>query len=79
MKRRTLALSSLVLAVLLLAALSACGSGGASAEAVKAASTAVDTILSVGTTQAFTDEAVPEADIKTILRAGLEDKALIIG
>ena len=32
---------------------------------------AVTTILSTGTTQAFTDEEIPEKDIQTILKAGL--------
>ena len=35
------------------------------------ADSAVDTILSTGTTQAFMDEAVSTDDLKTILRAGL--------
>ena len=35
------------------------------------ADTAVDTIMNVGTTQAFTDEAIPKEDLETILRAGL--------
>ena len=36
-----------------------------------AADTAVDTIMNVGTAQAFTDEAVSSEDLNTILRAGL--------
>ena len=32
------------------------------------ADTAVDTIMTAGTTQAFTDEPVSEADVQTILR-----------
>jgi len=35
------------------------------------ADSAVDVILNTGTTQAFTDEAVPSEDLETILRAGL--------
>lgn len=35
------------------------------------AETALDTVLQVGTTQAFTDEAVPASDLETILQAGL--------
>ena len=35
------------------------------------ADTAVDTIMNVGTTQAFTDEAVSRDNLETILRAGL--------
>lgn len=41
------------------------------------AETTVDTILTAGTTQAFTDEAVPEEDIQTILRAGLASESAI--
>ena len=37
----------------------------------KASDTAIDVILTVGTTQAFTDEAVPEEDLTKILEAGL--------
>ena len=35
------------------------------------AETAVDTIMNVGTTQAFTDEEVSVDDLKTIMQAGL--------
>ena len=48
-----------------------CISPAASAE------TTVDTILTAGTTQAFTDEAVPEEDVQTILRAGLASESAI--
>ena len=41
------------------------------------AETTVDTILTAGTTQAFTDEDVPEEDIETILRAGLASESAI--
>ena len=41
------------------------------------AETTVDTILTAGTTQAFTDEAVPDEDIQTILRAGLASESAI--
>ena len=37
----------------------------------------VDTIMTVGTTQAFTDEKVPEEDIRTILQAGLAAESAI--
>ena len=37
----------------------------------------VDTILTAGTTQAFTDEAVPDEDIQTILQAGLASESAI--
>ena len=36
-----------------------------------------ETILNTGTTQAFTDEPVPEEDIRTILRAGLSTESAI--
>ena len=41
------------------------------------AETTVDTIMTVGTTQAFTDEKVPEEDIRTILQAGLAAESAI--
>ena len=37
----------------------------------------VDTILTAGTTQAFTDEAVSDEDIQTILQAGLASESAI--
>lgn len=37
----------------------------------------VDTILAAGTTQAFTDETVPDEDIRTILQAGLASESAI--
>ena len=51
--------------------LTACFSPAASAE------TTVDTILTAGTTQAFSDEAVPAEDIQTILRSGLASESAI--
>ncbi len=39
--------------------------------------TAVDAILAAGTTQAFTQEAVSEADLDLILRAGLSATSAI--
>ena len=41
------------------------------------AETTLDTILTAGTTQAFTDEAVPDEDIQTILRAGLASESAV--
>lgn len=40
-------------------------------------SSVIDTILNVGTTQAFVDETVPAEDLKTILRAGLSASSAI--
>ena len=40
-------------------------------------SSVIDTILNVGTTQAFVDEAVPVEDLKTILQAGLSAASAI--
>lgn len=66
--------------------LSACGASSApvqeaagSANAVTAAtgSAAVEVILNAGTTQAFTDEAVPAEEVETILRAGLAAESTI--
>ena len=42
-----------------------------------AAETVVDTIMNVGTTQAFTDEAVSIEDLKTIMQAGLSAASAI--
>ena len=42
-----------------------------------AADSAVDTIMSTGTAQAFTDEAVSRDDLTTILRAGLSAASAI--
>lgn len=42
-----------------------------------AAETMVDTIMNVGTTQAFTDEAVSIEDLKTIMQAGLSAASAI--
>jgi len=58
------------IAVLLL--LFTCVSPAAFAEA-----STVEAILTAGTTQAFTDEAVPEEDIQTILQAGLASESAI--
>ena len=55
----------LLLAVLLLASSAALGES------------AVDVIMNTGTTQAFTDEAVPAEDMETILRAGLSAASAI--
>ena len=55
----------LLLAVLLLASSAALGES------------AVDVIMNTGTTQAFTDEAVPAEDLETILRAGLSAASAI--
>ncbi len=43
----------------------------------EAPSSALDTILSAGTTQAFADEALPREDVETILRAGLAAESAI--
>ena len=71
-----------ILIALSLTLLTACGAAAApaqestaAADAITAAtedtSFAVELILNAGTTQAFTNEAVPKEDIETILRAGL--------
>lgn len=41
------------------------------------ADSAIDVIMSTGTTQSFTDEAVPAEDLETILRAGLSTESAI--
>ena len=77
MKKTARTLTSMVLVLTMLAALFACGSVSAFAEDAKADQTVVDTIMTVGTTQAFTDDPVPEEDIKTILQAGLASESAI--
>ena len=58
-------ITGIVLALMLLTISTAC------------ADSAVDVIMNTGTTQAFTDEAVPSADLETILRAGLSTESAI--
>jgi nitroreductase len=41
------------------------------------AANAVNTVMNTGTTQAFSEEAVPAEDIQTILRAGLASESVI--
>ena len=77
MKKTVRKATSLVLLVAVLAALLACGSASAFAENAETGSTAVDTIMTAGTTQAFTDDPVPEEDIQTILQAGLASESAI--
>ena len=70
MKKKTMA--AVCAAVLLLSAVTAVFAEGAEERPENGASSAViDTILNVGTTQAFVDETVPIEDLKTILQAGL--------
>ena len=61
--------SLISLLVLLVFTVSLAGSAGAES--------AVDTILKTGTTQAFSEEAVPEEDIRTILQAGASTSSAI--
>ena len=77
MKKTVRKATSLVLLVAVLVALLACGSASAFAENAETGSTAVDTIMTAGTTQAFTDDPVPEEDIQTILQAGLASESAI--
>lgn len=77
MKKTIHTLTSMVLVFTMLAALIACGSVSAFAEDAKTGNTAIDTIMTAGTTQAFTDDTVPEEDIKTILQAGLASESAI--
>ncbi len=77
MKKTVRKATSLLLLVAVLAGLLACGSTSAFAENAETGSTAVDTIMTAGTTQAFTDDPVPEEDIKTILQAGLASESAI--
>ena len=77
MNKTTRKVTSLVLMVAVLAALLTCGSASAFAEDAETGKTAVDAIMTVGTTQAFTDDPVPEEDIQTILQAGLASESAI--
>ena len=74
MKKTMLTVTSLILTVTMLVTLAACGFSAASADN---GSDVIDAILNAGTTQAFTDEAVPEEDIRTILQAGLAAESAI--
>ena len=74
MKKTTLTLTSLLLTATLLVTLVACGFTAASADT---GSDVIETILNAGTTQAFSDEAVPAEDIQTILEAGLAAESAI--
>ena len=74
MKRIALKIISLILVVAMLSTLAACRSAAAAGEETPGA---IETILTVGTTQAFADDPVPEADIKTILQAGLASESAI--
>ena len=74
MKRIALKIISLILVVAMLSTLAACRSAAAAGEETPGA---IETILTVGTTQAFADDPVPEADIKTILQAGLAAESAI--
>ena len=67
MNKAMLRVSALILVLTLLGTLtvSAC------------AETQADTILTAGTTQAFSDEPVPEEDVRTILQAGLASESAI--
>ena len=72
--KKTAAILAFLLVLSLL--LSACGETAAPAEpaateTTEPAASALDTIMNVGTTQAFTDEAVPQEDIAAILQAGM--------
>ena len=71
MKKTALLLAFLLVCSLLL---TACGETAAPAEpaaTAEAAPSTLEAVMNVGTTQAFTDEAVPQEDIDTILRAGM--------
>ena len=77
MKNTARTATSLILVLALFVSLLVCGSVSAFAEDAKVDNTVVDTSLTAGTTQAFTDEAVPEEDIETILQAGLASESAI--
>jgi Nitroreductase len=60
-----------ILSALLALAMVICMTASAGAESL------VDTILNTGTAQAFTSEAVPDEDIRTILQAGVSTASAI--
>ena len=67
----------LILLALALLLLSACSPSPAAPSVKEEAASAVDTIMNVGTMQTFSDEAVPDEDIQTILLAGLAAESAI--
>ena len=77
MKHSVLKLVSLILVISILASLTAYGFSVAHAETADGGKGAVETIMTAGTTQAFSDETVPEEDVKTILQAGLAAESAI--
>ena len=90
MKKKTISALTLALTAATLT-LSACGTSTAAAAAPAEAAPAItaaaesstasagtiETIMNAGTTQAFSDEAVPAEDIQTILQAGLAAESAI--
>lgn len=79
MKKKTVSSVAFILAAACLLMLSACGTSTAPAVSPveTTAASAVDTIMTVGTTQAFSDEAVAAEDVQTILQAGLAAESAI--
>ena len=84
MKKRIRITVSLLLAAAILMALCSCGSasagdsaGGADTASPALSTAAVDTVMTVGTTQAFTDDPVSPEDVRTILEAGLAAESAI--
>ena len=77
---------STMLSLFIILTLTACGSPAASTEQTtsssdtatnKTTAATINTIMTIGTTQAFTDESVPKEDIQTILQAGLASESAI--
>ena len=77
MKNAARKIISLVLAAAIVMPMTACGVAVAQAEAADDSRDAIETIMTAGTTQAFSDETVPEEDVKTILQAGLAAESAI--
>ncbi|MBR5338109.1 MAG: nitroreductase family protein [Lachnospiraceae bacterium] len=87
MKKKLKTAISLIMIAIIVTVTSACGtavsatSSGTATTPTPSSSgstaSAIDIIMNVGTTQAFSDEAVPKEDIQTILQAGLASESAI--
>lgn len=77
MKNAARKIISLVLVAAIVMPMTAGGVAVAQAEAADDSRDVIETIMTAGTTQAFSDETVPEEDVKTILQAGLAAESAI--
>lgn len=77
MKNAARKIISLALVAAIVMPMTACGVAVAQTEAADDGKDAIETIMTAGTTQAFSDETVPEEDVKIILQAGLAAESAI--